>query len=119
MVLLIGVSSLFNKTPPFGFGAYCWRSSETKWSEEKLWRTYAMFAVWKTYSAVPRALRPVFHSKENRCNEHSRRTKRGTVQVQKSTIAEPALKKIYAAFGVTERRVGIKSECLSRKNHRN
>lgn len=135
-------------------GVYCLRSSETDWNEEKLWRTYTMLtdleSVFRSLKSEL-GLRPVFHSKENRCDGHLfitvlayqcvqvlrttlkqaginnswsglrqiltaqrrvtaslRRTDGRTVHVRKSTVAEPALKKIYTALGVTSLPGGIK-----------
>jgi transposase len=149
----------WEKTPVDGTsathpGVYCLRSSETDWNEEKLWRTYTMLtdleSVFRSLKSEL-GLRPVFHSKENRCDGHLfitvlayqcvqvlrttlkragindswsglrqiltvqrrvtaslRRTDGRTVHVRKSTLAEPALKKIYTALGVTSLPGGIK-----------
>jgi len=52
---------------------YCLRSSETTWDEERLWRTYTMLndleSVFRSLKSEL-GLRPVFHSKENRCDGH-------------------------------------------------
>jgi len=54
-------------------GVYCLRSSETTWDEERLWRTYTMLndleSVFRSLKSEL-GLRPVFHSKENRCDGH-------------------------------------------------
>jgi hypothetical protein len=149
----------WEKTPVDGTsathpGVYCLRSSETDWNEEKLWRTYTMLtdleSVFRSLKSEL-GLRPVFHSKENRCDGHLfitvlayqcaqvlrttlkqagindswsglrriltvqrrvtatlRRTDGRTIHVRKSTVAEPALKKIYTALGVTSLPGGIK-----------
>lgn len=68
----------WEKTPVDGTsathpGVYCLRSSETDWDEEKLWRTYTMLTdlenVFRSLKSEL-GLRPVFHSKENRCDGH-------------------------------------------------
>jgi len=135
-------------------GVYCLRSSEADWTEEKLWRTYTMLTdlenVFRSLKSEL-GLRPVFHSKENRCDGHLfitvlayqcvqvlrttlkqagihdswsslkqiltvqrrvtaslRCTDGSTVHVRKSTVAEPALKKIYTALGINSLPGGIK-----------
>ena len=54
-------------------GVYCLRSNELGWDEEKLWRTYTMLtdleSVFRSLKSEL-ALRPVFHSKELRCDGH-------------------------------------------------
>jgi transposase len=149
----------WEKTPVDGTsathpGVYCLRSSETDWNDEKLWRTYTMLtdleSVFRSLKSEL-GLRPVFHSKENRCDGHLfitvlayqcvqvlrttlkqagindswpglrqiltvqrrvtaslRRTDGRTIHVRKSTVAEPALKKIYTALGVTSLPGGIR-----------
>ena len=149
----------WTKTPVDGTsathpGVYCLRSSETDWDEEKLWRTYTMLtdleSVFRSIKSEL-GLRPIFHSKENRCDGHLfitvlayqcvqvlrttlkragindswsglrqiltvqrrvtaslRRTDGRTIHIRKSTVAEPALKKIYTALGVTSLPGGVK-----------
>jgi hypothetical protein len=54
-------------------GVYCLRSNELNWDEERLWRTYAMLtdleAVFRSLKSEL-GMRPVFHSKEDRCEGH-------------------------------------------------
>ena len=54
-------------------GVYCLRSNELGWDEEKLWRTYTMLtdleSVFRSLKSEL-GLRPVFHSKELRCDGH-------------------------------------------------
>ncbi|WP_183734271.1 IS1634 family transposase, partial [Desulfurispira natronophila] len=54
-------------------GVYCLRSSETDWSEEKLWRTYSMLtdleAVFRSLKSEL-GMRPVFHHKQERTDGH-------------------------------------------------
>ena len=54
-------------------GVYCLRSNELGWDEEKLWRTYTMLtdleSVFRSLKSEL-GLRPVFHSKEERCDGH-------------------------------------------------
>ncbi len=54
-------------------GVYCLRSSETDWSEDRLWRTYSMLtdleAVFRSLKSEL-GLRPVFHHKEERVDGH-------------------------------------------------
>lgn len=54
-------------------GVYCLRSNELDWDEERLWRTYAMLtdleAVFRSLKSEL-GMRPVFHSKEDRCEGH-------------------------------------------------
>jgi len=54
-------------------GVYCLRSNELGWDEEKLWRTYTMLtdleSVFRSLKSEL-GLRPVFHSKEGRCDGH-------------------------------------------------
>jgi len=54
-------------------GVYCLRSNELNWDEERLWRTYAMLtdleAVFRSLKSEL-GMRPVFHSKEERCEGH-------------------------------------------------
>ena len=54
-------------------GAYCLRSNETGWDEERLWRTYMMLtdleAVFRSLKSEL-GLRPVYHAKEERGDSH-------------------------------------------------
>ena len=54
-------------------GVYCLRSNELDWDEERLWRTYAMLtdleAVFRSLKSEL-GMRPIFHSKEDRCEGH-------------------------------------------------
>jgi transposase len=54
-------------------GVYCLRSNELSWDEEKLWRTYTMLtdleSVFRSLKSEL-GLRPVFHSKDDRCDGH-------------------------------------------------
>ncbi len=54
-------------------GVYCLRSNETRWDEERLWRTYMMLtdleAVFRSLKSEL-GLRPVYHAKETRCDGH-------------------------------------------------
>ena len=54
-------------------GVYCLRSNETRWDDEKLWRTYTMLtdleSVFRSLKSEL-GLRPVYHSKEDRTDGH-------------------------------------------------
>ena len=54
-------------------GVYCLRSSETDWNEETLWRSYITLtdleAVFRSLKSEL-GLRPIFHHKEERADEH-------------------------------------------------
>jgi len=54
-------------------GVYCLRSNELTWDEEQLWRTYTMLtdleSVFRSLKSEL-GLRPVLHSKEDRCDGH-------------------------------------------------
>ena len=54
-------------------GVYCLRSNELTWDEEQLWRTYTLLtdleSVFRSLKSEL-GLRPVFHSKEDRCDGH-------------------------------------------------
>jgi len=54
-------------------GVYCLRSNELTWDEEQLWRTYTMLtdleSVFRSLKSEL-GLRPMFHSKEGRCDGH-------------------------------------------------
>lgn len=54
-------------------GVYCLRSTETDWSEARLWKTYIMLtdleAVFRSLKSEL-GLRPVYHRKEERVNGH-------------------------------------------------
>jgi transposase len=54
-------------------GVYCLRSNELSWDAEKLWRTYTMLtdleSVFRSLKSEL-GLRPVFHSKDDRCDGH-------------------------------------------------
>lgn len=54
-------------------GVYCLRSNETRWDEERLWRTYTMLtdleAVFRSLKSEL-GLRPVYHTTEARCDAH-------------------------------------------------
>ena len=54
-------------------GVYCLRSNETRWDEERLWRTYTMLtdleSVFRSLKSEL-GLRPVFHQKEDRSDGH-------------------------------------------------
>jgi len=54
-------------------GVYCLRSNELTWDEERLWLTYTMLtdleSVFRSLKSEL-GLRPVFHSKEGRCDGH-------------------------------------------------
>ena len=54
-------------------GVYCLRSNELSWDAETLWRTYMMLtdleAVFRSLKGEL-GLRPIFHSKEERCDGH-------------------------------------------------
>lgn len=54
-------------------GVYCLRSNELTWDEEQLWRTYTMLtdleSVFRSLKSEL-GLRPVFHSKQDRCDGH-------------------------------------------------
>ena len=54
-------------------GVYCLRSNELTWDAEQLWRTYTMLtdleSVFRSLKSEL-GLRPVFHSRENRCDGH-------------------------------------------------
>jgi transposase len=128
-------------------GVYCLRSNETRWDDEKLWRTYTMLtdleSVFRSLKSEL-GLRPVYHSKEGRTDGHlfitvlayqavqvlrtklkaagmpqswaslretlsvQRRVTTSfqqrdgrTLNVRKSTLAEPDLRKIYQALEVS------------------
>lgn len=54
-------------------GVYCLRSNELSWDAEKLWRTYTMLtdleSVFRSLKSEL-GLRPVYHSKDDRCDGH-------------------------------------------------
>jgi len=54
-------------------GVYCLRSNELDWDEARLWRTYTMLtdleAVFRSLKSEL-GLRPVYHTKEERCEGH-------------------------------------------------
>lgn len=54
-------------------GVTCLRSNETTWDEERLWRTYTMLtdleSVFRSLKSEL-GLRPIYHSKEERCDGH-------------------------------------------------
>ncbi len=54
-------------------GVYCLRTNEMEWDEERLWRTYTMLTdlegVFRTLKS-DLGLRPIYHSKEERCDGH-------------------------------------------------
>ena len=54
-------------------GVYCLRTTETRWDEEALWRTYMTLtdleAVFRSLKSEL-GLRPIYHHKESRCDAH-------------------------------------------------
>jgi transposase len=74
----IATELVFEKQPVSGSmathpGVYCLRTNETRWDEEKLWRTYITLtdleSVFRSLKSEL-GLRPVFHSKEGRADGH-------------------------------------------------
>ncbi|MFA7242069.1 MAG: IS1634 family transposase [Sulfuricellaceae bacterium] len=143
-------------------GVYCLRTNETRWDEERLWRTYSMLtdleSVFRSLKPVlsevegsELGLRPVFHSKADRADGHlfitvlayqfvqflrvglkvagindswtslravlevqrrvtaSFQTQDGhTLNIRKSSVAEPELMNIYQAIGINAAPGGTK-----------
>jgi transposase len=92
-------------------GVYCLRSNEVNWDEERLWRTYAMLtdleAVFRSLKSEL-GMRPVFHSKEERCEGHLFITVLAyqCVQVLRTQLRQAGLHESWSSV-----RKAVRSQC--------